>query len=750
MKAFVNKCRNGLLFRYFFSYLAIFLLPFLILTFALYYSSVLGMEKQLKTANLNSLRQVDTMLNERFSELDKLSDSIKLNPRLSNFMLEHPYYSIEARSELGKLQANNTFISELFIRYRGNDHIYSSNGTQSLSSLTETKYSRFKLSESNLVENFDEKIPSVKVSYSQQAGQPDTLLQYYRPLTNGGSIYGTAFFFIQDEELQRMLDNLMTDYRGSALIINQQGEIINSSDSSVKLSKTFDLSLLKKEEAVIDEQKYHISSLTSELTGLTFVKIVDAKQFLEPLANIRNLFYLLIVIFLVVGLGLSYMMGLRQYRPIKQIDNAFRKITNQEEKSEDDELTFIERRLSSFVTERQTLTATLSQQQAHLTDYFFSHLIEGEFKDEAFLFAKMEELSIELCGNQFYVMLLDTQFTSKVEDNVKKKTVLLNEFPVRMEQTEIYAVELPLKNQLALIVGTQQNDTNQVNQVKKIKKKLDGMLDEEVQLDVGEVYSQLDYVNRSYIEAISAKECHRSHSKEAIFFYKDIVYSQPQFLSIPSELKSKLTQSLHQGDEIVVVETLRTIFAHDSLATMTTSEAKYYYFDVLSTLINCVSSLGYEDLLERFNEIVEYHSSETLYQDLSELARTLCQNISAKKIADTTQLESDIIVYLNKHFRSHDLSLEQIAIEFDFSISYLSRFIKEETGITFSTYVQEKRLNYIKNQLITTEEPIKDIVMSAGYYDVSNYTRKFKNIVGVTPGQFRKQMRDDHLKPQSN
>lgn len=747
MKKFINKCRNGLLFRYFFSYLAIFLIPFLILTLALYYSSVLGMEKQLKTANLNSLRQVDTMLNERFSELDKLSDNIKLNPSLSNFMLEHPYYSIEGRSELGKLQASNTFISEMFIHYRNSDHIYSSNGTQSLSSLTEKKYARFELDNASLAASFEETIPTVKVSYGNLAGQSDSLLQYYRPLTSGGSMYGTAFYFIQEAELQRMLNNLMMDYTGSALIINQEGQIINASDASIPF-KTFDTSLLGKEEVVFDKQTYHLSSLTSELTGLTFVKIVDAKQFLQPLANIRNLFYVLIALFLLMGLGLSYIMGLRQYRPIKQLDNAFKKITNQEEKTEDDELTLIERRLSHFVTEQQTLNAALSQQQAYLTDYFFGKLIDGKFKDESHLEAKMAELSIELKGNHFYVMLLDSQFSAKIEDNVKKKTVLLNGFPLKMGQTEIHAVELPLKKQLALIVGT--NVTDHLKQVKEMKEILDERLDEDVQLDVGGVYHQLIYVNRSYIEAISANEFHQTNTKASVFFYKDIIYSQPQFLSIPSELKSKLTQSLHQGDETVVTETLHTIFSHSSIATMTTFEAKYYYFDALSTVINAISSLGFEELLDHFNEIVEYRSPESLRQELLELAAKLCQNMSARKVAETTQLESAIIVYLNQHFRSHDLSLEQIAIEFDFSISYLSRFIKEETGITFSTYIQERRLNYIKDKLINTDDAIKDIVTSAGYYDVSNYTRKFKNIVGVTPGQYRKQMQNDRLKTQSN
>jgi AraC-like DNA-binding protein len=43
----------------------------------------------------------------------------------------------------------------------------------------------------------------------------------------------------------------------------------------------------------------------------------------------------------------------------------------------------------------------------------------------------------------------------------------------------------------------------------------------------------------------------------------------------------------------------------------------------------------------------------------------------------------------------------------------------------------------VKRQLRETDKPIKEIVVQVGYLDVANFTRKFKKIVGVTPGQYR-------------
>lgn len=63
--------------------------------------------------------------------------------------------------------------------------------------------------------------------------------------------------------------------------------------------------------------------------------------------------------------------------------------------------------------------------------------------------------------------------------------------------------------------------------------------------------------------------------------------------------------------------------------------------------------------------------------------------------------------------------------------------MKEETNTTFAKYVANIRMEKIKQALIETDDPIKEIIQSNGYYDVSNFTRKFRQVVGVTPGQFR-------------
>ncbi|MFZ2734875.1 MAG: AraC family transcriptional regulator, partial [Lactococcus raffinolactis] len=90
-----------------------------------------------------------------------------------------------------------------------------------------------------------------------------------------------------------------------------------------------------------------------------------------------------------------------------------------------------------------------------------------------------------------------------------------------------------------------------------------------------------------------------------------------------------------------------------------------------------------------------------------------------------------------------DFSLENFAATFNVSTTFLTKFIKQETGLSFAKMTAELKLDYIKSELVETERPIKQIIYDAGYYDVSNFTRKFRKLIGLTPGDYRKHHKEN-------
>ena len=93
--------------------------------------------------------------------------------------------------------------------------------------------------------------------------------------------------------------------------------------------------------------------------------------------------------------------------------------------------------------------------------------------------------------------------------------------------------------------------------------------------------------------------------------------------------------------------------------------------------------------------------------------------------------------YIAENFKRAGLSVEEIAENLEVSAGHLSRTFKKGTGETLLSYINAKRFNHAKLLLTNTKLPVHEIILEIGFMDVSSFHKKFKAIIGVTPGVFR-------------
>ena len=72
-----------------------------------------------------------------------------------------------------------------------------------------------------------------------------------------------------------------------------------------------------------------------------------------------------------------------------------------------------------------------------------------------------------------------------------------------------------------------------------------------------------------------------------------------------------------------------------------------------------------------------------------------------------------------------------------FTPSYLSALFQQETGICFKTYVDNLRFHYAENLLKTSDSNIAEVCTLSGFCDYANFSRRFRQIYGVTPEEYR-------------
>ena len=99
----------------------------------------------------------------------------------------------------------------------------------------------------------------------------------------------------------------------------------------------------------------------------------------------------------------------------------------------------------------------------------------------------------------------------------------------------------------------------------------------------------------------------------------------------------------------------------------------------------------------------------------------------------------EIMRYIQSHYK--DVTLEELAENFHLSTPYLSKYIKEHTGITFQETVKKARMKKARSMLRETNQTVESIAADVGYETVEHFNRLFKKTYGMTPVQFRRQQR---------
>jgi AraC-like DNA-binding protein len=105
--------------------------------------------------------------------------------------------------------------------------------------------------------------------------------------------------------------------------------------------------------------------------------------------------------------------------------------------------------------------------------------------------------------------------------------------------------------------------------------------------------------------------------------------------------------------------------------------------------------------------------------------------------------ESDAIrrarCYIDEHFML-GISLHQIAEHVSLSPYYLLRAFRAYTGMPPYAYLESVRIREAQ-RLIEIGRPLAEVAGEVGFSSQSHLTQRFKQIIGVTPGQYARQRR---------
>ena len=83
--------------------------------------------------------------------------------------------------------------------------------------------------------------------------------------------------------------------------------------------------------------------------------------------------------------------------------------------------------------------------------------------------------------------------------------------------------------------------------------------------------------------------------------------------------------------------------------------------------------------------------------------------------------------------------LADLAHECNLSVSHFARSFKASFGVTCHRWLTERRIEHAQELLARTNTPLVDIAGQSGFADQAAFTRTFHRLVGMPPGQWRRE-----------
>jgi AraC-like DNA-binding protein len=154
---------------------------------------------------------------------------------------------------------------------------------------------------------------------------------------------------------------------------------------------------------------------------------------------------------------------------------------------------------------------------------------------------------------------------------------------------------------------------------------------------------------------------------------------------------------------------------------------------VISTLKNIKKLKGFDVMIELLS-LLNYLSKNDDYEFITNIGY-----LNTHKVSETERMQK-VYEYVMKNYKE-TIKLSDVASLAAMSESAFCRYFKKRANKTFSDFVAEIRIGQACKLISSEKYNIQQVCFESGFNTLSNFNKKFKEIVGNTPSNYLKEIR---------
>lgn len=167
------------------------------------------------------------------------------------------------------------------------------------------------------------------------------------------------------------------------------------------------------------------------------------------------------------------------------------------------------------------------------------------------------------------------------------------------------------------------------------------------------------------------------------------------------------------------------------------TQKQQIFFSIRNVIYSACLHISSE-MNERF-ELPNYknYSMPEMAAVLEKSAMLFCDRVDDNKRSRNNELKKRILSYIEEHYPDSQLTASEVCRQTGISEKYLFQFIKEQTGETFSGYLERTRIKKAMDYLVETAYSNERIAELTGFASITTFYRAFNKKAGISPGTYR-------------
>ena len=734
--------RSKLYRKYILINLCFILIPVTLFMSLYIYTTDKQVSKDLRASNEYALHQSMRTVDSNVDSLNEFAYRLGTGNQISPYFLRRGNYStIEALGQLEMYTSQFGFLENLYLSVEGDSTLYSGRGTTSFETLFGQPHSTtsqvYSLEGSWTQEDLWELFQTGEISTSlaedcqllNARGERCFLL--ISPWKSASFVrIGSVIGIVNQSFFQELLNENTSEIVHGTFILDSNRNIIAQEANELLLSEEEVRALAALyPEGIQATDDYNLLFAQSEINGWLYMTVIPHSA-MRTTALTANRF-LLISIVMITGIlvAIGVWFAFQTYQPIRDL---YERVSGEDADAKNGEFEAINQYITKIVDNNAQIRDQLEKSQKFETELLLQKIISGNISPEKL---EKENQRIRLPHRNNAIAVLKT--FERIEP-LRREAVLFQ--PLSKIECA-YATEMLYKDYVAILVNVR-DATHYQQMLQDIYKSVKGACGCEILIGAGRICANMTELRHSLTEAIIAMEYDKAPQNGHIIHYSEVFSVRPtDYLSCIQSLQLKLIESMRQRDISIAEATL------DQLRGMAEEEQDQLRNRYLvSSLIFCLMSAAQEvHMSQRQEKMEELECCENI-DSFFYKANMQCEEIIAcnsRQIREKQlSLYDRILRYIEENYTSSKLSLSNIAETFEITPSYLSRFFRETHGTTFIDYLTEKRMSEAKRMLESTDMKVQSILEAVGYLDIASFSRKFKQIYGVSPGKYRENFRN--------